>query len=353
MTPRLARSLRRLRRDAAVTLGALCVAATRASAQTGPSSPTPAQAGRPHAPVAAPPLALPEWAFPHGSGGPATPPVDGATPHRVAHSHATFTEAEVRDLFAVPDWRPALHPPMPDVVAHGRRPAVFACGYCHLADGIGRPENAMLAGLPAAYLAQQMADLRSGARRSAWAPYGPGATMQRIADSATASEVAAAAAYFAGLQARRRSRVVEATHIPRAVAASGLYFRDPRGGVELLGDRLVEVAQDRAAHEVHDPRTAYVAYVPPGSVQRGRVLSLRGRSGGTTSCASCHGAALRGAGLVPPLAGRSPSYLLRQLLAFRTGTRSSAAGAPMRAEAATLDVDDMIAAAAYAGSLRP
>jgi cytochrome c553 len=56
---------------------------------------------------------------------------------------------------------------------------------------------------------------------------------------------------------------------------------------------------------------------------------------------------------VPPLAGRSPSYLLRQLLAFNTGTRSSAAGAPMRAVATTLTLADMIAAAAYAGTLTP
>jgi cytochrome c553 len=56
---------------------------------------------------------------------------------------------------------------------------------------------------------------------------------------------------------------------------------------------------------------------------------------------------------VPPLAGRSPSYLLRQLFAFRTGTRSTPASAPMRAVAAMLEFDDMIAAAAYAGSRQP
>jgi cytochrome c553 len=56
---------------------------------------------------------------------------------------------------------------------------------------------------------------------------------------------------------------------------------------------------------------------------------------------------------VPPLAGRSPSYLLRQLIAFRTGARATPASAPMQAVAASLNLDDMIAAAAYAGSRAP
>jgi cytochrome c553 len=49
-------------------------------------------------------------------------------------------------------------------VAQGRKPAVFACGVCHRADGPGGPENANIAGLPAGYIVQQMADYKSGAR---------------------------------------------------------------------------------------------------------------------------------------------------------------------------------------------
>jgi len=60
---------------------------------------------------------------------------------------------------------------MPEVVARGRKPQVHACGYCHLPDGQGRPENAPLAGLPAAYIEAQVAAFRSGARRSDW--HGP------------------------------------------------------------------------------------------------------------------------------------------------------------------------------------
>ena len=90
----------------------------------------------------------------------------------------------------------------------------------------------------------------------------------------------------------------------------------------------------------------YTTYVPRGSIERGHALAIK-------LCASCHGEDLRGIGPTPPIAGRSPSYVLRQLFAFKTGTRSSTAGAPMRMAASTLSLDDMIAAAAYAGTLKP
>jgi len=58
-------------------------------------------------------------------------------------------------------------------------------------------------------------------------------------------------------------------------------------------------------------------------------------------------------GLVPPLAGRSPSYLLRQLVAFHTGARATPVTAPMNEVASKLSLEDMVSAAAYAGSRRP
>jgi cytochrome c553 len=62
---------------------------------------------------------------------------------------------------------------------------------------------------------------------------------------------------------------------------------------------------------------------------------------------------LRGLDLAPPLAGRSPTYLLRQLVAFRTGARYSREALSMKAVVDSLTLDDMIAAAAYAASLQP
>src|SRR5689334_10366469 len=91
--------------------------------------------------------APPAWAYPFNPPG-FTPPPDNGTPRRVPGSDASFTLTQVRNLFFAPDWHPGDHPPMPEVVAQGRRPAVQACGSCHRADGSGGPENANLAGLP-------------------------------------------------------------------------------------------------------------------------------------------------------------------------------------------------------------
>ena len=109
---------------------------------------------------------------------------------------------------------------------------------------------------------------------------------------------------------------------------------------------------DARRHELRDAAVEYVAYVPRGSLARGRALAT-GAKAGVAACTSCHGPALRGLGPVPPIAGRSPSYLLRQLLAFRTGARATPVSAPMHLVAAALGIDDMIAAAAYAGSRAP
>ena len=297
----------------------------------------------------------PAWAMPLGTGAAAAPD-DSVTPRRVPGSTAAFTQLRAHNHFDVPDWYPESHPAMPDVVARGRRPAVWACGYCHLPDGAGRPENAALAGLPEKYIVRQVAAFRSGERGSPWhAPNKPADIMRSIADSTTTAELKTAARYFSRLPPRQRARVVETERIPRVRPGTGLYFLATEGGEEVLGERLIEVASDAERHELHDARVEYVAYVPPGSIVRGQELAKRGVPGAKslTACTSCHGSKLRGAGPAPPIAGRAPSYLLRQLMGFAAGSRSTKDAAPMRAVAGALTVKDMISAAAYAGSLVP
>jgi cytochrome c553 len=242
---------------------------------------------------------------------------------------------------------------MPAIVARGRSPEVFACAYCHLPDGTGRPENAALAGLSVEYMRAQVADMRNHLRRRAWTgePAGASGLMQEVAEAATDAEIAAAAEYFARLPARRKVEIIESDRVPKTHEERYIYFAE--AGEEPLGRRLIEVPVDSTRHEWRDPNVAYRAYVPVGSLARGATLATTGANGAATACITCHGSGLRGNGPYPPLAGRSPSYLLRQLLAFRAGTRSAPAGAPMQPVVATLSVDDMIAAAAYAASLEP
>jgi cytochrome c553 len=178
--------------------------------------------------------------------------------------------------------------------------------------------------------------------------------MRQVAENASAAEIAEAAAYFSSLALRtRRAAVIEVERVPKTHVAGWLYVPTEHAGDEPLGARIVEVASDFERHELRDPATAYVAYVPSGSIERGRQIATTGAGGLTLPCIGCHGAELRGAGPIPPIAGRSPTYLLRQLLAFRTGARATTAGQPMQAVAGNLELNDMIAVAAYAASLEP
>jgi cytochrome c553 len=57
--------------------------------------------------------------------------------------------------------------------------------------------------------------------------------------------------------------------------------------------------------------------------------------------------------LAPPLAGRSPGYLFRQLFDIRQGSRSGPALMPMQLEVADMTDREMLSIVAYLASLRP
>ncbi len=303
----------------------------------------------------APPIPVPAWAFPTTSSsfhGP-VPPFDSVTRLHVPHSAGAFPLAKVMNHFGIVDWRPDTHPRPPAIVTSGRPGAVWACGYCHQPDGQGRTENAVLAGLPADYIVRQIEAMRARSRASAVVDWPFALNMRHIADSVTDDEAMTAARYFAALRPVRRYRVVERAQIPGTHAIGGLYAVRPGDPAEPLGRRVIEVAEDAGRHELRDPAETFVAWVPPGSIAAGRRIAHTLGSVPVRACVSCHGPALRGVGLVPGIAGRSPSYLLRQLLAFHNGTRATPASVPMQLAASTLTLDDMIAVVAYAGSLRP
>ncbi len=88
----------------------------------------------------------------------------------------------------------------------GRNPDVYACGFCHRADGRGGPENANLAGLPAAYIVQQMADFKNGARGTSLASRLPPQAMIAVSRAVSAAEIDAAAAYFSAVKLQSQSR---------------------------------------------------------------------------------------------------------------------------------------------------
>jgi cytochrome c553 len=299
-------------------------------------------------------VGLPDWAFSANPPAPkpASPPVDDGTVRHVAGSSIGMTQAQVRDAFNVPDWHPDNHPAAPDIVLHGRKPAVISCGYCHLPNGLGRPENAGLAGLPAVYIAQQIADFRSGARVSSDPKLVPPSLMDAIAKAATDDEVKAAADYFSSLEPKPWIRVVEAAAVPKTHVAGYMLVPDPDGATEPIGQRIVETPKNLAQTELRDSGSGFVAYVPLGSIARGQKLVTTG-GGKTTPCGTCHGADLKGLGPVPRLAGRSPSYIVRQLYDLQRGARAGLWSPLMQGVVRDLSPGDIVDIVAYTASRKP
>jgi len=293
----------------------------------------------------------PAWAYPVNP--PGTQPVaDDGTQRQVPGSTRTFTLTQIRDLFKVPDWHPDGHPPMPGIVDHGSKPGVFACGFCHLPNGLGRPENSSLAGLPASYIVQQVLDFKSGVRKSSEPASLPINFMTAVAKAVDEADLKIAAEYFASLKPQPWIRVIETATVPKTRVGGWMLIEAEGGGTEAIGTRIIEMPENLERTELRDASSGFIAYVPPGSVARGRELAA-GVNGGATACAACHGAGLKGLGPVPALAGRSPSYIVRQLYDIKHGTRNGAWAELMKPVVERMSEDDMVAIAAYTASLAP
>ena len=305
----------------------------------------------------APPDAL-AWAYnitsppPPGSSG-APPAPDTTTARKLQGSEHSFTLPQIRDAFGPADWFPQDHPAMPDVVARGRRPNVRACSLCHYPNGKGRPENAGISGLPVAYFVQTMADFKHDLRKSAESRKANTNLMIAIAKDMTDDEVKAAAEYFAAMAWTPWIKVVESATVPKTRVAGGMFLplEGPSAGTEPIGQRIVEMPENVERTEtLRDPRSGFVAYVPTGSIKKGEHLVMTGGGGKTVACGICHGSDLKGLGPVPGLAGRSPSYVARQLNDLQQGARKGVWSDLMKAAVAKLTPEDMLNIAAYTSS---
>jgi cytochrome c553 len=296
----------------------------------------------------------PDWAYPPAQQANVPAEPDDGKPLQAPGSTRSYTRAQIDSQTDSPDWFPNEHPQMPSIVARGNGSTVRACIGCHLPHGLGHPENSRLSGTTAAYFLRQLADFKSGARKGE----GAGAMIRFVKDLSD-DQVHAAADYFSSLKPQRWTRVVEAETVPKT------YFKGTRrlpltgaaAGTEPIGKRIVEVPENEDSSEnLRDPRAGFIAYVPPGSLNSGRSLVAQGTTAGggsVTACTVCHGPTLKGLGPVPPLAGRSPSYIARQLYDMKLGNRHGAWTALMRPVVAGLTDRDILNASAYLASLQP
>jgi cytochrome c553 len=178
----------------------------------------------------------------------------------------------------------------PDV-ARGEEIVQGKCFICHGAGGeSSSPVFPRLAGQNASYVARQLADYKSGKRKSS--------TMQPMVEDLSADDFMALGAYFAS-----RPTVV---------------------------------------HAIEDADLA----------QMGRFIFQRGNPySGVASCATCHGADAHGTDVLPRLAGQHAQYTENQLKQFNKRERTND-NAVMHGIASKLTELELKAVAAYISGLQ-
>ena len=305
------------------------------------------------APTGPIPAGLPEWAYtpPPPPGSPPPPsalPADDNAVVSIPGTTKTFTRGQLRAVKETMDWYPEdRHGTLPEIARFGKM-GVRQCTLCHLPDGSGRPENAPISAYHHTYFMQQMQDFRDGLRKSADPRKANTNTMIGFAKATTREEDLAAAQYFAQQPYPRRIKVVESKTAPKVRLQGGMHMAVPanEGGamVPIHADEIVEIPDDNLRAEARDTRMPWTAYVPPGTLNRGKQVAAK------YQCATCHGASLEGIGPVPALAGRSPSYTMRQLFDMKQGTRRGPWSELMKPIVSRMTVQEMMAVSAFAAS---
>ena len=293
------------------------------------------------------PNGLPSWAY-NIPDKVQAPRAEAAGPVHLPGSSKVYDAVEVASSANPPDWFPNEHGAAPRIVKDETGMTKMACGSCHLMSGQGHPESADLAGLPVEYLVRQMNYFKTGARKD-------DGRMGPIAKATSDEDIRKSAEYFAALKPNPWVKLVETNTPPKTFVATAGRHRvlSPEGGTEPIGHRIIETPVDPQRTNDRDPHSAFVAYVPAGSIAKGEALVKTGGNGKTIPCAICHGDSLKGLGEVPRIAGLQPVYIARQLICLQNGSSAGANAALMKKAVANLSEDDIISISAYLGSLPP
>lgn len=189
-------------------------------------------------------------------------------------------------------WAQAAVPPMwAAQVAAAEAIAQQRCAVCHGDQGQSvAPDFPRLAGQNASYLFKQLKDFSEGKRKST--------VMGDKAQALTAEQM----------------------------YALGLYYQSLTPSVTLVTDaQLAQVGQ--FVYDRGNPHTALPA------------------------CVTCHGTGARGTAELPRLAGQHPQYLIKQVMAFRSGERAND-NTIMHLVASRVSDMELQAVATYLGGLK-
>ena len=124
--------------------------------------------------------------------------------------------------------------------------------------------------------------------------------MTRFAQMMTDEEIKAAAQYFTAISATPWITVVERATVPKTKPENGMFvaLEGDEFGFEPIGERIIETPEKTHDSEfLRNPRSGFIAYVPPGSLEKGAALVLNGITADgskITACTVCHGGDLRG-----------------------------------------------------------
>jgi cytochrome c553 len=334
-----------MKKRAVVLLSAMFCAAAVFGARAASDPPAPWAYG-----FATPPP--PPGTPPAPAAGRGAPPPPDPMQYGVPGSDVKMTRQQIANGFNIGDWFPNDHAKMPYVVQYGKAPDVRACGLCHLINGKGRPENASVSGLPVAYFLQQLDDFRHDLRKSSDPRKANTNAMTTIAKGMSEDEMKAAAQYFAQIPWNTPwIKVVEAATVPKTRSAGGMWMSLENNETEPIGNRIMEMPVNNELVELRDYRAegSFIAYVPPGSIKKGETLANSGAK--ATRCSVCHGSDLQGLGPVPGIAGRSPSYIARQMYDMQAGLRKGPWVSLMQPVLDKMTGDDILNVTAYVSSL--
>jgi cytochrome c553 len=175
--------------------------------------------------------------------------------------------------------------------------------------------------------------------------------MARIAHAMTDLEKHQAAEYFSSTKFRSMIRVVETDTAPQVrFTLNRLALPVDDAEWMPLGQRIIEVPENpELTEKMRYPRGTFISYVPIGSVAKGEKL-VAGEGNPAVACRTCHGPKLRGIADIPAIAGRTASYMMRQLWDVKQETRVSPLMEPV---VANLSPEDMLNIVAYLATQQP
>ena len=183
---------------------------------------------------------------------------------------------------------------MPEIVAKGNvsaQPPVYACSLCHYPNGKGRPENANITGLTYEYFMQQMIDFRNGARKTSDPRKANTGLMTHFAKMMTEEEIEACRTNISRRSPPRRgsgSWRARPCRRPGLKAACSFRLEGADAGNEPIGERIIETPEKTHDTEfLRNPRSGFIAYVPPGSLRKGEALVVNGVTSDGNKVTAC------------------------------------------------------------------